>query len=70
MAKTIQIRLQDEHGKVVRWSIHYDSRRPPTWNFTDHEGYTRVVDGNWHDLVARFKGCAENYNLSLLSELS
>ena len=66
----IQIRLQDESGKVVRWSIQRDARPPAGWNFTDHQGYTRFVEGTWRDLVARFKNTAANYNLSLLSDLS
>ena len=70
MTKPIQIRLQDETGKIVRWSIRHDSRPVATWDYTDHQGYTRSVEGNWRDLVFRVKLTAENYNLQLMSELS
>lgn len=75
-----QIRLSDENGKIYRWKIR---RVPRTincligsnhivagWEFVDHEGYSRFAEGNWLDLVARFKGAAANYGLNLMSELS
>jgi hypothetical protein len=79
--RNLSIRLQDSEGKVYRWTIERVPRAVnvgvgiPTrvisgWQFIDHEGYTRFAEGNWQDLVARFKGTAENYGLSLLSELS
>ncbi|MDE1767486.1 MAG: hypothetical protein KGI27_14620, partial [Thaumarchaeota archaeon] len=59
MEKTIVIRLQDENQKIYRWSI---SRGPRAvnlgtglhrvvhgWQFTDHDGYSRFVEGNWID---------------------
>lgn len=68
--KLITVRLQDENGKIVRWSIRRDARPVATWDYTDHEGYKRCVEGNWLDLVWRVKRTAENYNLQLMSELS
>lgn len=77
----LQIRLADETGKIYRWTI----RRVPRsihcvlgrstrviagWEFVDHDGYARFVEGNWHDLVPRVHGTANNYGLSLMSELS
>jgi hypothetical protein len=67
--KTIAIRLQDSNGQFYRWTIQY-VKQWRGWQFTDHEGYTRFAEGNWLDLVSRFKGTAANYGLTLLSELS
>jgi hypothetical protein len=73
MTRNLAIRLQDEAGKVYRWVI--DRELPAAgfkggWRFTDHEGYPRITEGNWADLVARFKRVAANYGLTLMSELS
>jgi hypothetical protein len=73
MSKALAIRLEDASGKVYRWVI--DRELPAAgfkggWRFTDHEGYGRITEGNWNDLVARFHRVAANYGLILLSELS
>lgn len=65
--KAIGVRLQDENGKVVVWTVKRDPRPPATWDFVDHEGYRRCVEGNWFALVHRLKATAENYNMTLLS---
>lgn len=78
---SLRIRLQDETGKVVRWTIQRVPRAincalgqkthvVAGWQFVDHENYIRFSEGNWHDLVAMFHATAENYGLQLLSELS
>jgi len=73
MTRNLSIRLQDADSKIYRWSVE---RELPArgfkggWRFTDHEGYPRITEGNWHDLVARFKRVAANYGLTLMSELS
>ena len=78
--KPIAIRLQDETGKLYRWTIQRvprainchigHSRVWSGWQFTDHEGYTRNAEGNWLDLIPRVRGTAENYGLTLVSALS
>lgn len=67
MTNRIQIRLEDSDGKLYRWTIRSAVKG---WEFTDHEGYTRYNEGNWHSLVFRFKRVAANYGLVLASELS
>lgn len=79
--KSIIIRLADIEGTVYRWRIQYvpravncvlgqNPRVISGWEFTDHEEYKRFSEGNWRDLVAHFKAIAENYGLTLLSDLS
>ena len=78
--KTISIRLADENGKVYRWTIRrvprvmnctYPKSRILTgWEFVDHNGYARFSEGSWLDLVPMVRLVAENYGLSLLSNLS
>lgn len=81
MSKPIAIRLQDDSGTVVRWTIQHvprtinctlgqKTRVVTGWQFTDHEGYARFAEGNWRDLVAMFHATAQNYGLQLMSELS
>ena len=33
------------------------------WQFTDHENYTRVVEGTWQNLVCEFRVVSANYDL-------
>lgn len=77
----LQIRLQDETGKLYRWTIRRVPRAinctvgKPTrvvsgWEFESNDGCVRFAEGNWQDLVAMFRRTAENYGLSLLTNLS
>ena len=78
--KAMRIRLADENGRVYHWTIvrvpraiNYTlglSRVVTGWQFTDHDSYTRFVEGNWIALVPAVKATAQNYGFSLLSELS
>ena len=61
------VRLQHSGGEVHKWSI---SKQEDGCEFTDHDGYSRYSEGNWMTLVAKFKLVAENYGMTLLSELS
>lgn len=45
-------------GKTYVWKVR---KAKGGWEFEDHEGYSRFAEGNWFDLVARFKMVAENY---------
>jgi len=36
------------------------------WSFTDHEGYTRTVEGVWKNLVSELQYTANNYGLSCI----
>lgn len=49
-----------ETGERLRWKVRKVEKG---WEFEDHEGYPRFVEGNWFDLVERFKLVAENYGM-------
>ena len=82
--KAVVIRLKDENGKIYKWSIRWiartwlvnpegalsKSRYGTGWEYEDHDGYCRFQEGNWLDVVPRVKLTAENYGLTLCSELS
>ncbi len=76
--KAVVIRLTDESGIIYRWSIRYAPhiwnctlRRYLTgWEYESHDGTVRFQDGNWLAIVPRVKLTAENYGLTLCSELS
>jgi len=80
---SLTIRLADEQGKVYRWTIRRvpraincnfptigESRVTSGWEYVDHDGYTRFSEGNWLDLLPHVRATAENYGLTLMSELS
>lgn len=55
-----------ETGKIYHWMI----RRSPRsigwaggWEFTDHDGYTRMSEGNWFELVDHFRRTANHYGM-------
>lgn len=61
--KAIRIQMTYRDGKIYHWTV----RRAPTlrgWEYTDHEGYTRFAQGNWLNLVSRFRATAANYGMS------
>ena len=82
--KTIRIRLKDSAGQIYVWSIQRlprvhmvnpdgplsRSRWGSGWEYIDHDGYKRFQEGTWIDVVPRIKLTAENYGLTLCSELS
>ncbi len=81
--KSVQIRLQDAEGKIYRWSIRWlkcwgvnpdgplsKSRQLVGWEYESHDGTRRFQEGNWRDVVPRVKLTAENYGLTLCSDLS
>ena len=68
--KPLRMRLQDADGKIYHWTIRPTAYFKQGWEFIDHEGYTRINEGNWSALVFRFKRVIENYGLTLISELS
>lgn len=69
------LRMTDSNGKNHLWII--SERRQYTnltranrprkfygYSFTDHEGYVRIVEGNWHNLVSELKFIAGNYGFT------
>ena len=82
--KAVQIRLSDSEGTIYKWTIRRVPRawcvspngplsRPryiTGWEYESHDGTVRFQDGNWLDVVPRVKLTAENYGLTLCSELS
>ena len=61
MTKATRITLTDKKGAKTHWSAkRRDSKH---WQFTDHQGYTRVNEGNWNELVRRMHSVADNYGL-------
>lgn len=74
--RTITTRLTDSDGKVYKWAIQRVPRayncggnlpKPRIisgWQYTDHDGIPRMVEGNWGDLVAAFHLTAENYGFA------
>ncbi len=83
-AATVSIRLKDEAGKIYKWTIRRvakvwginpdgplsRNRYLSGWEYEDHDGYTRFQEGTWIDVVPRVKLTAENYGLTICSELS
>lgn len=69
--RTMRIKMQDDQGRVYHWTVKRvprfvqcfigHSRIGSGWEFTDHDGTTRTVSGQWNDLVAQFKLVAGNY---------
>lgn len=68
--KNMRIQLQDTEGEIYHWTIRRSEYVKHGWEFTDHQGYTRINEGNWRALVFRFKRVAGNYGLTLMSELA
>lgn len=70
MQRSIAVRLEDSEQKIYRWVIrHVPNARPSGWEFEDHDGYIRFQEGNYRDLLARFRGTAENYGFRILTDL-
>ena len=44
-------------------------RHIAAWSFADQEGYERIVEGSWIDLVAEFNATAERFGLTAEIEL-
>ena len=64
--------MTDADGKKYKWTVQSfknatnvvlgkKPRLISGWSYTDHEGYTRCVEGNWIDLVGAFDLTATNY---------
>ncbi len=60
--KSMRIKMVYSDGTVYFWTVRRDPRT--SWEFTDHDGYTRVVGGNWLNFVPRFRLVAENYGMT------
>ena len=70
--RSMTIHMKDKDGTVYKWTVRHfvgatqfvlgkKPRHFSGWEYEDHEGCTRVVEGNWLDLVDAFKRTAENY---------
>ena len=80
--KALSVKLQDSTGMTYRWAVERTQtplavcatgkpiRHATGWFFTDHDGYARFSEGNWMALVYQLKLVAENYGLTLMSELN
>lgn len=78
-SKAIQVRLSDADGKIYHWTIRRVARAHNAvlgggrmvsgWEYTDHQNYPRFSEGNWSNVVARFKATADNYGMKLESAL-
>jgi hypothetical protein len=80
----LKIRLSDADGKIYHWTIRRvprvylcspegplsRSRVSSGWEYESHDGTVRFQEGNFLAVVPRFKLTAENYGLTLCSELS
>lgn len=73
--RAMRIKLKDETGRVYHWRVWRvegvinvipgkKSRKVSGWTFEDHDGYERFAEGNWSELVAKFRLTAENYGLT------
>lgn len=72
--KAMRIKMAHTDGEQVHWTVcsysginlvlGQKARKIRGWSFTDHEGYDRVVEGNWFDLVAHFRLVAANYGFT------
>lgn len=60
-ALPIRIRLIYTDGTIYHWTV---TKAPKGWQFKDHEGYPRFVEGNWGALVSRFRSTAQNYGMT------
>jgi hypothetical protein len=84
MAKSIAIRMTDSERNQYRWIIRHvprmtivgeyknngNVRHASGWEYEDHNGYVRTVEGNWLDLVAAVRLTVENHGFTLCSALS
>jgi hypothetical protein len=61
MKRAMRIRMTYLDGTVYHWKVRKDRGG---WIFVDHEGCERFAEGNWNDLVARFRLVAENYGMT------
>ena len=71
--KAMKVKLVDSYENHFIWTVKsyegihiVDGQKPHTlrgWQYIDHEGYQRTVEGNWSMLVDAFKLTAENYGL-------
>ncbi len=70
----MEIRMTAQNGTRYKWSIgkrqKYTNlvagRKPRNffgWSFIDHEGYERIVEGNWKTLISEFHETASRYGL-------
>ena len=70
--KAIKFKMTDMNDKVYWWSVWREPRavnltlgKKPRiisgWQYRDHEGCERFVEGNWLELVHHFRATAHNY---------
>ena len=64
MQRNLRITMTDEAGQTCHWTVRHSPGRPVGWEYIDHEGYRRFVEGNWLDLVQAFRRTAENYGFT------
>lgn len=72
--KTIKIPMTHNDGTKYHWTVISSNRtclvaghKPRAmrgWEFTDHDRYTRFVEGNWKDLVDHFQLVASSYGMT------
>jgi len=61
-AKAMRIRMTyASTGEVYHWKVR---KAQGGWEFEDHDGYSRHAEGNWNDLVVKFRMVAENYGMT------
>ena len=73
MTKAMRVKMTSDNGMICFWTVRSYAgtvlnlgrkpRKVTGWLFIDHEGYKRIVEGNWPELVARFQGVSANYGL-------
>jgi len=69
----MKLLMTDNTGERFTWTV--SERRKYSqgprhhfqgYSFTDHEGYERIVEGNWKNLVSDLQYTANNYGLSCI----
>lgn len=63
------LRLKDSDGKVYRWRLFRDTRRPAGWMLEDHSGYFRSLEETYALSVPKVKVIASNHGFELLHAL-
>ena len=70
-------------GSTFKWSIRRvaktwlvnpegclsRSRYGTGWEYIDHDGYPRFVEGNWQDMLARLRLTVANYGCEIMTAI-
>jgi hypothetical protein len=75
MKKSMKVKMTHSDGEICFWTVHHEThmtnivlgkktRHFDGWIIKDHDGYERISEGNWLNLVEYFNLVASNYGFA------